>query len=859
MKKAFSIIVLISILLSLTAGTNFYEYADGSAISESINIKNPHLHPNDNSSLASTFSKYTSHATSKEVSNINLPWISQQSQILEWWIQIKYNDEIFKKQIPVNITDFKDKFLKHPEYGEKIAFDIDEDPENDVEVIAGFYWSVIKNEQGEYIKSLENRIRFRQLSTGNYIQDSNKDLEVWSELHVNLGIIKKNTHVHPIIRVIQDQFQKFPKLLFRLQELADRLPFFRQLLFGSTSNENKKKFSSDDSGHIVVGTGYRSPAGQEIPRFVEKRFAFARNNLFDPTIFQHHMDPGSSKGKGPFDVLYGFKTYHPGASNPAYNIEFSINFNPAVYLKTKFVPVNGYIYYYYDETSQQNTETSITFTSNSAGGVAEDVELTLIFDEIDETLGQLGRWMKFDVDVVGDNNLLGGKFQYEASHIFNIGVNVKSPLFEEKIELIHLPKKINISWDLNFSLNPSPVLFAHAEGFINLAMSSSLGRIVVYYPKKDSLSSDQIFLDIPSGIPEKIRIDAAVTLNLDVSNMKNPGNYVYGNIQHTCTNNIECIQAFLPEEKTPAIKVSEIPAKSEAEGKLNWNNLKGYAKMWRGSHGPADPVEINIGYKGFLIHDILTIRDGHISTRFKLGDNGHFFFDTTEGIFGNVLCVSNNESGDALALSVDEISADKLQADWNIDSSGESLKINDIHFEGMLDVMRGLQLDLQYQEKTASLNLDWIIGKTGHFQIQLFQEEDLILDFSDFALNNTEFDFDGSITLSDIIQFDMSWDLKQGTGSEQGSVDPGFFAINKNNSEEFVKDFNFYLTYQDKYGVDISFSNLQFYFNLEWWKGERLLPYIWLDYEISCDDFDVNLLWTNANQETRWYKNLEEM
>jgi len=484
--------------------------------------------------------------------------------------------------------------------------------------------------------------------------------------------------------------------------------------------------------------------------------------------------------------------------------------------------------------------------------------LTLVFDEINGDLGKTGRWMKFDTEIIGDYELLGGKFEYEASHIFDVGVIVNSPLFEEKIELIHIPKRVDISWDLDFSVMTTTLFHAHAEGFINLSMSSSLGGINVFFPKTDDELQDQIFIDVPQGLPADIRIDATTTLHVDLSDLQNSANYVYGNIQHTCSADIDCIRAFLPDEATPIIKVTEIPAESEVRGKLQWNTLEGYAEMWRGSLGPVDPVEINLEYKEFSIHDVLTIRNGHIKTGFRLSENGHFFFDTTEGIFGNDLTVSNTVSGDGLSLFVHEVSADDLQVDWTIDTSGDSLKINDLHLGGMIDVMNGLILNLQYQGKSTSLNIDWYIGQTGSFQVQLDQEDDLTIDFNDFALNSTDFDFGGGITISDTIKFDMSWNLKQGLGSDQGSIDPGFFAVNKYNDDAILKDLSFYVSYQDQYGISITLSNLQFYLNLEWWKGDRLLPYIWLDYEVSADDFDIDLLWTNQNEETRWYEHVEE-
>lgn len=796
-------------------------------------------------------SKYVPSPHSSEVKEINLPWILETSDLLEWWIEIEYNGEIFQKQVPVSIFDFKEKFLKHPDYGEIISFDVDDDPEDDIEVIAGFYWSIIKDEQGNDVNSLEKRIRVRQLESGDYLQDTTAEFQIWSELHVNYGLIKKESHVHSFFHLLQEKTYGFEKVLSLIKSLLEFLPL-------KIVPEHSVLVTEEDSDYIVVGVGYRSPEGEDIPRYAEKRFACARENLFSPSLFQHQMDPGSSKGKGPFEILYGFKTFHEGASNPLYDIAFSIEFNPAVSLKTKFIPLEGQVYYFFEEESQQNTETAITFTSNVFAGNAEDIELRLLFDEIDETLGQLGRWMKIDIDVLGDHDLLAGKFSYEASHIFDVGVVLDSPFFEEKIEIMHLPKSVDVSWDLDFILTPTPTIYAHAEGFLNLSMSSSLGGINLYYPKTNPEDVDQIFIDVPEGIPQSVRIDAAATVNVDVTDLQSSENYVYGNIRHTCDENIQIIRAFLPGEENPIVKVTEIPAYSEAKGKLYWNRLQGYAYIWRGSHGPADPIELNVEYKGFAIHDVLTIRNGHIETRFKVAETGNFYFDTTEGIFGNHLQVSNADSGDSLALTVDEVSADELQAEWSIDTSGESLKINDLHFGGMIDVIDALHLDLSYQGKTTSLDLDWEMGQTGGFEVFIDQQEDFTLDFSDFALNSSDIDFGGIITIAEDIRFDLSWDLKQGSGSGQGSVDPGFFAINKNNDVGIIKSFDFYVTYQDQYGVQATFNDLQFYLNLEWWKGDRLLPYIWLDYEVSADDFDVDLLWTNQDGETQWYENVEE-
>ena len=85
----------------------------------------------------------------KSNSNITLPWIEYSSDLLEWKIRIIYNGEIFEQKVPIDITDFKDKFLKHPDYGEILYFNVDEDSKNDIEIIVGFYWSIIKYPDGK--------------------------------------------------------------------------------------------------------------------------------------------------------------------------------------------------------------------------------------------------------------------------------------------------------------------------------------------------------------------------------------------------------------------------------------------------------------------------------------------------------------------------------------------------------------------------------------------------------------------------------------------------------------------------------------------------------------------------------------
>jgi len=852
MKKLLLYVVIISMLCFSMSGAVGFSIHTNKTIEKSSD-KSVLLE--DSSQTLEKYSNYFINENNKEKKQIDMPWINVNSDILEWQIRLEYNGETFEQQVPVDITDFQEKFLKHPEYGEILRFNVDDDPEDDVEIKIGFYWSIINDPDAGEIKSLEKRFQVKLLETGNYVDDGDGEFEIWSELNVNYGLIKeksKSISSKPVSPFLKNLFESFTN--------SKIFSFIRNIIEknrAKDSNDNEEYYAtSSDDDRITVGAGFRSPQGEEIPRYIEKRFAFAKSNLFSPTIFQHQMDPGSSKGKGPFELLYGFRSFTAGSNNPAYDIEFSVEFNPAVFLKTKFKPLGGYVYYFFNQDSKRNTDTAVTFSSNILQGSGEDIELSLIFDKIDDSLGLSGRWMSFDIDMFGDKELLGGSFHYDASDKFTIGVMVDSPVFKEKVELLGIPTSVDCSWDLDFVLTPTPILYASADGYVDLTMSSDFDGINIYYPKSDSAIEDKIFIDVPGGIPRSTRLEAAVTLNVDLGNLRNPLNYVYGKLKHTCSSNVDSIRAFLPDEETPIVKVTEIPAYSEAKGKLYWNTLEGYAYAWRGSSGPPDPVEVNLEYKGYKIHDILTIRDGHIDTRFKVAEDGHFYLDTSEGIFGNDLEVSNADTGDSISLFVDEVSADELNADWAIDTSGDKIKINELRFGGIVDTLDGLQLDLDYKGKTTSLELDWILRKEGRFEIFVDQEEDLVIDFSQFAQEGSDFDLDGGIRISDDIKLDMSWKLHQGE-KDGGSIDPGYFTINENNDQSIIKDFDFYLTYQDKYGINVEFDNLQFYLDLEWWKGDRLLPYVWLDYEVSTSSFDVDLLWTNREGETQWYENVE--
>jgi len=799
----------------------------------------------------------------KEPTSVEVPWSSEHMSLLEWWIRITYNGETFEQQVPINLSDFRDRFLKHPEYGEILRFNVDADPEDDVEVIAGIYWSIITDADGKEIASLETRCRSRLLEGGSYLSDADGDFQLWSELHVNYGLIKTQKS-NLALSKFSVLYPRLPEKIKTILNSFERVLNALQTTFPEFPWMNPEPIPNDTDS-ISIGVGYRSKDGEEIPRYIEKRFAFARDQIFSPTLFQHIVDPGSSKGKGSVELLYGFQAFQAGASTPNYDIVFSVDFTPAVYLKTKFRPLQGYVYYYFNQDSQRFDTTTITFSSTILKGSGENVNLSLEFEEIDESLGYSGRWMMFDVDVLGDHNLFGGKFRYEASHAFDVGITLNSDQFEERMKISAFPREVDVSWDLNVQLTLPPNLFAHANGFVDISMSENIGGLTLFYPTIPDLLSESVFVELPDGLPRSTRFEAEASLSLNVNDLQDLGNSMFGRLAHECSENIQRIQVYLPdmslpvqELDSPILQISEIPSFAEARGRLYWNRLEGNAYIYRSTEGPPDPVEIQLAYGNYTLHDVLEIREGYIDTDFKISEAGYLGIDSSDQIVGNTLTVMNQESKSGLTVAFSEVSADDFRADWDFDTSGERLKINDFSLSGLIDTIQGLQVSLNYQGKQTAVSLDWVLGQTGNFAIVVDQEDDFTLSFDDFGLDSSSMFLGGSVTLAEQISFDMEWKWKQGADDGSGSVDPGSFSINKYSQTPYIKHFDLCFTYQNRYGVNLSFDNLWFYLDFQWWKGDRLLPYVWLDYEVSAQDFDLALLWTNAEGETQWYDHVED-
>lgn len=849
-------------------------------------------------------------------SNVILPASAHAGEIFGWWIRLVYNGQTFEKKLDISITDFKDKFLKHPEYGEHLKFNVDSDPEDDVEVIVGFYWSVIGDvNTNKDLTSLETRVRVRQLpktdsSDVGGIDDINGELEVWSELHVNLGLIKNKGKGKS---VTNSPFEFIISLLEKIFNNKKTSAFFtnlKNIVYKLIPNNNlvKETFAStpiSNNDYFSIGAGYRSPEGQKIPMLMEKKFSFAKDlnwnplSVFNPTIFQHKMDPG---GEDPVELLYGFQSYKEGETTPTYDIAFSVEFEPAVYVETKFVPTGGYVYYYFDQKSKKTTQTRVTFTSNILKGDGENVPgLSLIFDKIDSYMANRGRWICFDLDLKG--------FQYKASHEFDIGLEVSVPdSFEEKVELKQIPKKVDFEWGVDLDLKLLPNIFdVKFGGYLELDMSSKLGEVAIYYPKTDTESPEStfirvqdipsyqklsaesslsmvngsllkvdvggyvdltmsselnrvtmyyprasdtdpeiVFIDVPEGIPRETRIGAEAKLYVDIDNLQNPSNNVYGRVYHTSTSNLDAIQMFLPGVEIPVVEITDIPAVSSAEAGVHWNLLQGYGHASRGYIGGIDPIKFYLEYGGITIDNTLEIQEGYISTNFKIGESGYFYFDTSRKMFANTFSFGSLDTGDALALTVDEVSADRLKANWNIDTSGEQLKINKLTFGGIVDTITNLHFDLDYKGKVASLDLDWALGDDGRVLVDFMQDEPIRLDF-DMSNETGNYDLRGFVDLPAHPHFDMDWKWWQG----QSATDPGYFKINEHTTQKSINDINLYFTYQDTWGAEVNLANAGIYVCVDWY-WYNLFLYIWPVIDIY-GDLDLHLLLDGD-----WYYNVED-
>jgi hypothetical protein len=857
--------------------------------------------------------------------NIIAPWIFPASTIFEWWIRLIYNGETFEKQLNISINDFQQKFLKHPYYCEDVFFNVDNDPEDDLRVSFGFYWETILNMKTNVEhKSLEDMVIVRQLNGGP--SDLYAGLEVWSEIHVNWGLVNacssnndlssqstQNNQLAGSQRMIPHVIKSFSLFMQKMKQKTGpimnsmfnillRLPSDR--LENSQGNTISSQPMQDpevspvDNDYFAVGVGYRTAPGDRIPQYVEKRFAFAKEDIFSPVIFQQVMKTEPS-GVDPLELLYGYRSYNGNTNTLKYDIAFSVGFSPFVTLTSQFIPLGGYIYYHFDTGSQYSSEIKITYSSDIHMGGGDGVSLSLIFNKIDNTMAQTGRWMSFGLrkDPHG--------FDYEANAIFNVAVIVDSPWFNQKVRINGLPKTLSYEWkifdDFEVTFVQGEIFYVNVRGYADVTMSSPMNEIVVYYPKlKDPNEADVPFLKVnnipssrrleasatlsiqngsmlridangyvdltksgslgeitvfypkanpgdpnvtlmrvPAGSINSQRVSAEATLYVDADDFSNAENYVYGKIQRQADSNFNEMDLYLPSVAIPIVQITDIPANAYATGTFWWNQLKGFGRAERSSASQnPDPVHFNLVFDTLTLSDVLSIGDGHIQTDFKIAENGYFKFDTAHDVLGNTFSVGNSATGNSIAIGASKVSAQNFEANWGLDTSGPQIQVENLALTGTLNALNDFDVAIALDGESVDFTGDLSLGESGGFSIDLQQDADVRIDLIHLDNYSGRFDLNGYVILSNNLHYDMSWKWKQGDSLE----DPGYFKINEGTNQPNLKEIGFDFIFKDesgldRWGADITLTNFAFYICVEWYwqNGFHIWPVIQINGQLYLD------------------------
>lgn len=791
------------------------------------------------------------------------------NEVFGLWIRIVYKDNEILEKMDINPWTIRGK-LSDPGYRTPMKFNVDDDSEEDIETGFGFFrYGIDEITESGTIDHSAWATAFDFMQINNGLDDQLGEIEIWQEFHVNLGLIKnkagdvstdysygsnnllRNRNLNDIFQrilfIIQSRIKDNPLYSSLFDKIDDYLQESLYEEFIGITQDNINPMAANED-YFVTRVGFRSQDGQKIPFRFEKTFAIAKDNIFRPLIFQHEMDPNDIISSASNDVMFGFQSYQEGNSNPAYDIEFDVNFNPAVHTITQFIPRSGKIFYYYRNVGPSDS-LDITFSSNVLKGGDNDEEkegslsLTLTLDAPGAVAGS-GKWMSFDPQILGDSDPFGGKFIYLASHKFDIGITANSPRFEEKIEIKGVPKKANLEWDVDVDLDVGGMTKLDVEGYIQLDMDSQLDEVIVYYPKIEPTDPDVSFIKV-KGVPNYEKAGAIATLYVDPNNILNPSNYVYGRAYRDFSSNLEAIEVYLPNLTAPIVEITDIPSYSAVTAQLIWNKLQGFARAERYSTGAPDPVSFNLEFDTFTISNVLEISDGYAQGNFKIAKNGYLGFDTSKKMFSDALEISDTAENNALSISVDEVSANDLEVSWGLDDSGEQIKLENLGVNGFLSTLKDFQVSISLAGKDGEFSGDWSLGESGSFIIDFYQDENIELDI-DLGDENGTYDLSGYLELKNDLHYDMSWRWTQG---DYG--DPAYFKINEFSNEANLKEVNLYFTYNDNWGTNVTLYNAGVYVCVEWY-WHNLILYIWPVIDIY-GTIDLHLLLNGV-----WYYNVED-
>jgi PKD repeat protein len=229
----------------------------------------------------------------------------------------------------------------------------------------------------------------------------------------------------------------------------------------------------------------------EGPHDVHTYFYFGKNSLQDPAILRMKIDPYPYGADDIVPLSYEtkFVTVDDNKVEQFHRV-LSLEFDPATELTITSVPREGKINYNFgSETAGMTT----TISFRAWGGIFSDITQRFILDP-------LPSFMRFDLTVFGATSFL-----YEASTSYDLTYIVESEQSGEivKLELDDLPRTIRVSWGLSLSLTS-------ADGFIDLDMSSNLGKVKLYI-----MGSNRPFFEI-DDFPRKLRVAG----NIDITQLK---------------------------------------------------------------------------------------------------------------------------------------------------------------------------------------------------------------------------------------------------------------------------------------------------------------------------------------------------
>lgn len=871
-----------------------------------------------NSDVFQSNEPYTPRRTIK---NIGYPWYSAPRPVgdfVDWVIHVVYQEQggqekHLYEEIDINPIDFRDRFLEHRWHTIDTFFDTNEDGADDLEVRLGIIASKVTNYQ-EGLVSINSLRTLLAVDTAE-ITDRYAKLEVFSELKLNYGLITERGRSHG-----RSTFTiRFSNII---EELVEKLsPIFSSsgftpikklwnLIYSIFTNYNNKVskkavMANEDYDWLAIGLGVCSPMGEKIPIDFEKGFQIAKENIFKPIIFEHELSQVRSQEL--LSLKYGFKSFREGQSTPEKDLAFEIIFDPAIYIRTQFVPTNGYVYYFYNQDSGSNKNPSLTFTTNGFG--ASDLEFSLVFDS-SHPIAQSGNWMSFDINWLG--------FEYNANKKHSVSFLITSPSFSTKLKLSGLPTKASCGFDVDLSFTyqqgqlldvqgtgsleldmssdmedvilyypelsanepkvefvrvsdipKTQTLSAHTElyikngsmtklrgeGYVDLSMSSSLGSIKTFYRKASPTDPDKLFIDVPYGIPASQRVGAEAELYIDLDDFFNQNNYVMGHCYRTSSGNFQEISGYLPGETEPIVSITEIPSNSNAIGKLEWNRLRGYAYASRSTSGGPDPIDVNIDLGTFNLKNHFELRNGHIDLRFHLNEDGYVFFDTSNNMVADSLEVTDTSTGDQLKLSADNVDVDNLNAQWDLNLNEDPIQIEELGFSGSINLLEDFVLEATYEGEYLNFDMNWNMGEEGEVSFDFSQDEPIELVIDDLFQDNPTWNVGGGIIIDEDFHFDIKWKWIRG----QQNGDRGYFKINEDTNSPNFDWIGFHIEYtpdgfdNPQYGIEVGGYNIGVIVFMEWYKDpNHWLPNIWW-YLFVQGNFYLHLMW-----EGDWYYNVDD-